>query len=268
MLLAVLILLMKHLLIAVGMWMLLQMLSMRRNLCLLITGQAQAPVLVIKLQCLILCMSRGVIFKRIFSLLITMGFITMLTLRVPVIQLHLMIPMGHLLVIPMGLLLMIPMGHLLMIPMGHLLMIRTEFLQSLQMMDMGVLLALIMRMMYFPSITMGSITLAQNPQLQVVPVTQLLPVSPMLLLLIVMALLFPIVIMSKTSSPSITMVFITMVGQVIRLLLQIPMELLEKYPPRATLHQQLGTLCLFLAATRIPRLTSCQSISSLRSPLV
>merc|ERR1711874_673631 len=110
---------------------------------------------------------------------------------------------------------------------------------------------LIMRMMYFPSITMVSITLAQNPQLQVVPVTQLLPVSLMLLLLIVMALLLPIVIMSKISSPSITMVFITMVGQVIRLLLQIPMELLEKYPPRATLHQQLGTLCLFLAATRI-----------------
>merc|ERR1711913_271601 len=199
----------KHLLIAVGMWMLLQMLSMRRNLCLLITGQPQAPVLVIKLQCLILCMSRGVIFKRIFSLLITMGFITMLTLRVPVIQLHL--------VILMGLLLMIPMGLLLVIPMGLLLMTRTELLEALQMMDMGVLLALIMRMMYYPSITM---------------------------------------------------VFITMVGQVIRLLLQIPMELLEKYPPRATLHQQLGTLCLFLAATRIPRLTSCQSISSLRSPLV
>merc|ERR1711913_253622 len=131
----------KHLLIAVGMWMLLQMLSMRRSLCLLITGLAQAPVLVIKLPCLILCMSRGVIFKRIFSLLITMGFITMLTLRVPVIQLHLMIPMGHLL--------MIPMGPLLVIPMGHLLMIRTELLEALQMMDMGVLLALIMRMMYY-----------------------------------------------------------------------------------------------------------------------
>merc|ERR1711913_220822 len=108
-------------------------------------------------------------FQRIFSLLITMGFITMPTLRVPVIQLHLMILMGLLPVIPMGLLLMIPMGPLLVIPMGHLLMIRTEFLQSLQMMDMGVLLALIMRMMYFPSITMVSITLAQNPQLQVVP---------------------------------------------------------------------------------------------------
>merc|ERR1711913_177283 len=138
-----------------------------------------------------------------------MGFITMLTLRVPVIQHHLVILMGLLLMILMGLLLMIPMRHLLVIPM--------RLLQSLQMMDMGVLLALIMRMMYYPSITM---------------------------------------------------VFITMVGQVIRLLLQIPMELLEKYPPRATLHQQLGTLCLFLAATRIPRLTSCQSISSLRSPLV
>merc|ERR1719500_1420248 len=166
-----------------------------------------------------------------------------------------MILMGLLLMILMGLLLMVPMGHLLMVPMGHLLMIRTELLQSLQMMDMGVLLALIMRMMYYPSITMVSIALAQNPQLQVAPVTQLLPV--MLLLLIVMALLLPIVIMSKTSSPSITMVYI-------RLLLQSPTE----YPPRARLHQQLGTLCLFLAATRIPLLTSCQSISSLRSPLV
>merc|ERR1711874_570614 len=99
------------------------------------------------------------------------------------------IHMGLLLMIPMGHLLMIPMGHLLVIPMGLLLMTRTELLQSLQMMDMGVLLALIMRMMYYPSITMVSITLAQNPQTQVAPVTQLLPVSPMLLLL-----LLPIVI--------------------------------------------------------------------------
>merc|ERR1712106_558911 len=114
-------------------------------------------------------------------------------------------------------------------------------------------------------------------------------------LLIAMEYLLQIVITRRTYYPSITMVFITTVVQphqvtmvpAIQLLLLIPMVLLlmilmvllVTHPPPVMLQQllamqgllrrhQLQGQDLSLVVTKILRLTSCPSISSLRSPLV
>merc|ERR1712106_1224695 len=102
-----------------------------------------------------------------------------------------------------------------------------------------------------------------------------------------MDLLLQIVITRRTYYPIITMVFITTVAQAhqvrkvpaIQLLLLIRMVLLVTHPPPVMLQQLLATQGLLrrhqlqgqylsLAVTKILRLTSCPSISSLRSPLV
>merc|ERR1711892_122113 len=139
----------------------------------------------------------------------------------------------------------------------------------------------------------------QQNLLRVVPVILLLTVIPTVLLLqhclIVTDLLLQIVITRRTYYPSITMVFITTLAQAhqvtkvpaIQLLLLIPMVLLllilmvilVTHPPPVMLQQllamqgllrrlQLQGQDLSLAVTKILRLTSCLSISSLRSPLV
>merc|ERR1712106_548756 len=112
---------------------------------------------------------------------------------------------------------------------------------------------------------------------------------------IVTDLLLQIVITRRTYCPSITMVFITTLAQAhqvtkipaIQLLLLIPMVLLllilmvlpVTHLPPVMLQQLLAMQGLLrmlplqgqdlsLAVTKILRLTSCPSISSLRSPLV
>merc|ERR1711892_1357804 len=127
--------------------------------------------------------------------------------------------------------------------------------------------------------------------LQEVPAILLLQVIPMVLLLkqflIVTDLLLQIVITKRTYYPSITMVFIITVAQAhqvtkvpaIQLLLLILMVLLVTHPLPVMLQQllamqgllrrlQLQGQDLSLAVTKILRLTSCPSISSLRSTLV
>merc|ERR1711892_142866 len=118
----------------------------------------------------------------------------------------------------------------------------------------------------------------QPQQLQVVPAILLLQVILMVRLLkhfrIVTVLLLQIVITRRTYYPSITMVFIITVAQAhqvtkvpaIQLLLLILMVLLVTHPLLVMLQQQGQDLSL--AVTQILRLTSCLSISSLRSPLV
>merc|ERR1711892_1458589 len=139
----------------------------------------------------------------------------------------------------------------------------------------------------------------QPQQLQVVPAILLLQVILMVRLLkhfrIVTVLLLQIVITRRTYYPSITMVFIITVAQahqvtkvpaiqlllliLMVLLLLILMVLLVTHPLPVMLQQllamqgllrrlQLQGQDLSLAVTKILRLTSCLSISSLRSPLV
>merc|ERR1712123_53385 len=139
----------------------------------------------------------------------------------------------------------------------------------------------------------------QAQRLQVVPVILrlqvILTVHPLQHSPIVTDLLLQIVITRRTYYPSITMVFITTVAQApqvtmvpaIQLLLLIPMVLLVlilmgllvTHPPPVMLQllmamqgllrrHQLQGQELSLAVTKILRLTSCPSISSLRSPLV
>merc|ERR1711892_1591683 len=131
----------------------------------------------------------------------------------------------------------------------------------------------------------------QPQQLQVVPAILHLQVIPMVRLLkhfrIVTDLLLQIVITRRTYYPSITMVFIITVAQAhqvtkvpaIQLLLLILMVLLVTHPLLVMLQQllamqgllrrlQLQGQDLSLAVTKILRLTSCPSISSLRSTLV
>merc|ERR1712106_197749 len=131
----------------------------------------------------------------------------------------------------------------------------------------------------------------QAQRLQVVPVILrlqvILMVPPFQHFPIVTDLLLQIVITRRTYCLSITMVFITTVVQphqvskvpAIQLLLLIPMVLLVTHlPPLMLQHllamqgllrrHQLQGQDLSLAVTRILRLTSCPSISSLRSPLI
>merc|ERR1711892_1538595 len=131
----------------------------------------------------------------------------------------------------------------------------------------------------------------QAQRLQVAPVILrlqvILMVHPLQHSPIVMDLLLQIVITRRTYYPSITMVFITKVVQphqmtmvpAIQLLLLILMVLLVTHLPPVMLQlllamqdllirHQLQGQDLSLAVTKILRLTSCLSISSLRSPLV
>merc|ERR1712123_429990 len=150
----------------------------------------------------------------------------------------------------------------------------------------------IMKKTLYRNITMVFIMMGgQAQRLQVVPVILrlqlILMVPPLQHSPIVTDLLLQIVITRRTYYPSITMVYITTVvqphqvtmGPAIQLLLLILMVLLVTHPPPVMLQlllamqgllrrQQLQGQDLSLAVTKILRLTSCPSISSLRSPLV
>merc|ERR1711892_1324104 len=271
------------------MWMLFQMQCMRKTLFLptttvFITMVTQMMVPVTVLQLLTQYMGQTVI-TRTYCLLITMVFITKLAQthprqRVPVIQLLPLI----LMVLLQTLQMMDMEVHLqvLLIAMEHLLQI------------------VIMKKTLYHNTTMEFIMMGgQAQRLQVVPailrLQVILMVPPLQHSPIVTDLLLQIVITRRTYYPSITMVFITKVVQphqmtmvpAIQLLLLIPMVLLllihmvlpVTHPPPVMLQLllamqgllrrfQLQGQDLSLAVTKILRLTSCPSISSLRSTLV